>query len=241
MLALRHLFQQRNQGLGRADFLFVDQNAAVFHDAFLVIFVGDEVRRQVAAVELHAFDQLDLRGDGPSLFDGDHAVLADLHQGVSQNLPDLRIVVAGDGGDGLDGLLVLGFDRLGEFFQVFDDAVDRLLHAAAQRHRVGAGGNEAETFAIHGFGEHGGGRRAVTGNVAGLRSGFFDELHAHVLERVFELDVFGDGHAVLGHLRGAPTFIEDGVASARPQGAADGFRQLGDPLQQALAGLFVKT
>ena len=182
-----------------------------------MVFVGHEVRREIAAIELHAFDQLDLGRDVASLFDGDHAVLADLHQGVGENLADLGIVVAGDRRHRLDRLLVLGVDRLGELLELVDDAVDRLLDAAAQRHRIGAGRDETQTFAIHGLGQHGRGGRAVAGDVAGLRGGLFDELDAHVLERVLELDVFGDGHAVLGHLRGAPAFVEHGVASAGTQ------------------------
>jgi hypothetical protein len=89
-------------------------------------------------------------------------------------------------------------------------------------------------------GQHGRGRRAVAGDGAGLAGDLLDELHAHVLEGVFQLDVLGDGHAVLGDLGGAPALVEHGVASARPQGAADGVRQLGDARQQALSRVFVK-
>jgi hypothetical protein len=98
-----------------------------------------------------------------------------------------------------------------------------------------------QSFAEDRFGEDRGGRRAVTGDVAGLRGDFFHELRAHVLERVFEFDVLGDGHAVLGHLRRAPALVEDGIASARPECAFDRSGELGDPFEQALADVFVVT
>ena len=46
-----------------------------------------------------------------AFFDGDHAVLADLHEGVGQHVADRRIVVAGDRGDLLN--LFLFFSSIG--------------------------------------------------------------------------------------------------------------------------------
>src|SRR4029077_14441598 len=51
-------------------------------------------------------------------------------------------------------------------------------------------------------------------------------LRAEVRELVLELDLLGDGHAVLGHRGGAPRLLDDHVASARPQGGLHGVRQL---------------
>ena len=104
-------------------------------------------------------------------------------------------------------------------------------------HRVGAGGDGLEAFAIDGLGEDGGGGGAVAGHVAGLAGGFLDELGAHVLVGVLQLDLLGDGDAVLGDGRAAPALVEDGIAAARPEGGADGPGQLGDAGQQLLAGL----
>jgi hypothetical protein len=40
--------------------------------------VGDEVGRQIATVELHAFDDIEFEFEALGFFDGDHAFLADL-------------------------------------------------------------------------------------------------------------------------------------------------------------------
>ena len=60
---LGDLLQQRNQRTGVADLLFVNQDEAVVEFADLIVFVGDEVRREIAALELHPFDEFDLGCD----------------------------------------------------------------------------------------------------------------------------------------------------------------------------------
>ena len=60
----------------------VDQDVRLVEHGLLALGVGDEVRREVALVELHALDELELHAEGVGLFDGDDAVLADLVDGV---------------------------------------------------------------------------------------------------------------------------------------------------------------
>ena len=96
----------------------------------------------------------------------------------------------------------------------------------AEGHRIGAGGDHLQAFAEDRLGQHGGGRRAVAGDVVRLAGGFLDELGAQVLVRVVELDVLGDGDAVLGDLGRAPALVEHGVAAAGAERAADGPGQL---------------
>jgi hypothetical protein len=91
-----------------------------------------------------------------------------------------------------------------------------------------------------GLGEHRRGRRAVAGVLGGLRGRFLDELGAHVLNLVAQLDLLGHGDAVLGHRRAAPRLVEHGVAAARAQGRLDGGGELLDTGQQRLAGLDVE-
>src|SRR5207253_9849241 len=67
--------------------------------------------------------------------------------------------------------------------------------------------------------------------------GLLDELGAHVLVGVLQLDLLGDGDAVLGDGGAAPALVEDGVAAARPEGAADGAGEFADAGQQFLARL----
>ena len=100
-------------------------------------------------------------------------------------------------------LLLLG-QLLGQLVvEVLDDGVDGLVDAALDGHRVGAGGDVPQPFLVDGQGQDGGGGGAVAGDVAGLLGDGVDELGAHVLERVGQVDFLGDGDAVLGDGRAA--------------------------------------
>ena len=79
----------------------VEQDVGIFEHGFLALGVGDEVRRQVALVELHALGELELGAERVRLLDRDHAVLADLVDRVGDDLADRR-VGGRDGGDGGD-------------------------------------------------------------------------------------------------------------------------------------------
>ena len=96
-------------------------------------------------------------------------------------------------------------------------SVDRLgdgqVDAALQVHRVHAGGDRLGAFLDDRLGEHGRGGGAVAGDVVGLRGDLAHHLRAHVLELVLELDLLGDGHAVLGDARRAERLVEDDVAA----------------------------
>ena len=58
---LRDLLEHREQILHRRDLLVVDQDERILEDRFHLLRIGDEVRREVAAVELHALDRLERR------------------------------------------------------------------------------------------------------------------------------------------------------------------------------------
>ena len=92
-------------------------------------------------------------------------------------------------------------------------ASTRLLDAALDDHRVGAGGDVPEALGDHRLGQDDRGGRAVAGDVVGLGRDLLEELRAHVLERVLELDVARDGDAVVGDRRRAELLVEDDVAA----------------------------
>ena len=99
--------------------------------------------------------------------------------------------------------------------------VDALL----EQHRVGAGGDVAHALVDDRLGQHGRGGGAVAGDVVGLGGGFLEQLRAHVRERVVELDLLGDGDAVVGDGRGAELLVERDVAAL---GAERGLDRVGE-------------
>ncbi len=87
------------------------------------------------------------------------------------------------------------------------------------------------------LGEDGRGGGAVTGHVGGLRSDLADHLRAHVLESVGELDLLGDGDAVLGDGRRTELLLEHDVAALGAEGDLDCVGELVDARQQLAASL----
>src|SRR5947208_128008 len=215
----RSLLEQREQVLHRGDLLLVDEDVHVLVHALHPLGVGDKVRGQVAAVELHALDHLELSLEALGFLDRDHAFLADLAHRLADDLADGGVVVGGYGADLRDLLLLLG--GLGERLQLGGERGHGLVDAALQGHRVVTRGDHLEALGEDRAREHGRRRGAVTGDVRRLGGDLLHHLGAHVLEPVLELDLLGDRHAVLGDGGSAPRLLENDVAPAGAEGDRD--------------------
>ena len=232
------LFEDRHQVAEVADLLLVDQDQGVFEQAVHRRRAVDEVGRDVALVELHAIDVLDLGVGRLAFLDGDHAVLADPLQGVGQQLADRLVVVGADRADGGD--FVLAGDRLGHVEQLFGGRFDGLVDAAADGRGIAAGDDVPQAFLEDRAGQHGGRGGAVAGQVGGLLGHFDHELGAHVLEAVFQLDFLGDGDAVLGDGRAAEGLVDDHIPAGRAHRDRDGVGEFFDALEHFGAGVIVE-
>jgi hypothetical protein len=78
---------------------------------------------------------------------------------------------------------------------------------------------------------------AVAGDVVGLLGDFAHHLCAHVLELVLELDLLGDGDAVLGDARRAVRLVEDDVAALWSQRHAHRVGENVDAVHHSVAGI----
>ena len=107
-------------------------------------------------------------------------------------------------------------------------AIDGLLDAALEGHRVGAGGDVLHAALDHGAREHRGRGGAVTGDVVRLGGDLLGELGAHVLPRVLQLDLLGDRHAVVRDRGSAPLLVEHHVLALGPERDGDGVGELVD-------------
>src|SRR5207342_922206 len=142
--------QQRLAHVG--DLLVVQQDERVIQLGRHRLLVVDEVRRQVAAVELHALDDVEFIVQARAFFNGDDAFLADLVHGLGDQLAD---VLVGVGRDRTDlGDFLGGVAGLGDVLELGDRGDDRLVHAALEVHRVHAGGDGFHAFADDRLGEH---------------------------------------------------------------------------------------
>src|SRR5262249_20961878 len=104
-------FKQRQQLLQGRQFLLVDEDVGVFHLRPHLVGIGDEVGGDIAAVELHALNHVELGLQRLRLFNRDHAFVANLLHGLGEEVTDLAIAVGRDRAD-LRDLFVRG-DLLG--------------------------------------------------------------------------------------------------------------------------------
>src|SRR2546426_593468 len=78
----------------------------------------------------------------------------------------------------------------------------------------------------------------TAGNVAGLGSDFLHHLRAHVLERIFQFDFFGNGDAVFGDRRRSEFLVDDDIAALRAKRNLDCISQQIHATQNGLPGIF---
>ena len=195
--------------------------------------VGDEIGREIAAIELHALDDVEFGLGGLGLLDRDDALVADFLHRLGDHFADRLVAVGRDRADLGDFLRSLHL--LGALFDVLDDGRHRDVDAPLEVHRIDARSHQFEALAHDRGGQHRCGGRAVSGQVVGLGGDFAHHLRAHVLELVLKLDFLGDGHAVLGDARRAVGFVEDDVAALGAERHLDGVVENFDAAQQALA------
>jgi hypothetical protein len=147
----------------------------------------------------------------------------------ADQVADLGVVVRRDGADLRD--LLLARRRDGELLELLDDRGHGLVDAALDGHRVRAGRHVLQAFAEDRLREHRRRRRAVAGEVGRLGRHFLHHLGAHVLDRIGQLDLLRDGHAVLGDGRGAELLVDDDVAALGTEGD---LHRLGELIDAAL-------
>ena len=216
LAALDHGLEHRQQRLQVRELLLVDQQVGLLEGAAHLLGVGDEVGRDVAAVELHALDDVELGLEALGLLDRDHALVADLLHGRGQHLADLGVAIGRDRAD------------LGDLFRGGD-----LLRARLQMSLTTAStARSTPRFRSIGF------MPAATDfapsrTIAAARmvavvvpspatSLVFEATSRTICAPMFsnlsrELDLLGDGHTVLGDPRRAEALLEHDVAALRAQ------------------------
>ena len=132
---------------------FIPQDQRLLHGQRLVVRAGGEVRADVALVELHAFDEVELGLGALGLFDGDDAVFADLVHGLCEQLADLFVRVRADGAD--LGDLGARLDLGRELGDLLDRDGHGLVDALLDLGGVGDRGGGLEALAEDRLGEDG--------------------------------------------------------------------------------------
>ena len=214
---LSHRLQNGQQLLHGRDLLVVDQDKGVFYVGNHFVGVRHKVGREVSAVKLHTLHDVHIGFRAFGFFYRDDPFLFHFGHGLSDQCSDRGIVVGGDRSDLLNLLIVVA-DFLGHHLQFADDGGDRLINPALEVHGVRSSRYVPVAVVDDRLGQNSGRRRAVSGNVRGLRSDLFDHLGAQILDFVFELDFLGYRDPVFCHRGGAEGFFNDYIAAFGTQG-----------------------
>ena len=158
--------------------------------------IGHEIRRKVAAIELHTFDPFDLGAQRLAFVDRDDAVFADFFHCVCEQATDFAVVIRGDGTHVRHVGLIFDLDR--HALQLGGDIGDGRFDALLHENRVDAGDHSLQAFVENRFSHHRGSRRTVTSDIARLAGNFPDHAGANVFVGVFEVNFLGHGDTVLG-------------------------------------------
>jgi hypothetical protein len=115
-----------------------------------------------------------------------------------------------------------------------------LLDALLHLHGVHARDDGLEALVEHRLGEHRGGGGAVARHVARLAGDLADHPGPHVLVDILEVDLLGDGDAVLGDRRRAEALLEDDVAALGTERHLDRAGELGHAAAHRLTGFLIE-
>ena len=234
---LGDLLQERKEILHAADLLFVDEDVGIFQHHFHPFRVGDKIRGDVAAVELHAFHHFQSGLHALGFFDGDNALFAHLVHGFGDDVADGSVVVGADGAD------------LSDFFWSLVGLLSFLSSSTAvttafSMPRLRAMGlwpaaTSLEPFAVNGLGQDGGGGGAVAGHIGSLAGDLLNHLGAHVFELVLQFDFLGHRDAVFGDGGGTPGLVEHHVTTLGSEGDFNCIGQGVNPLHDLVPGLAI--
>ena len=187
-------------------------------------------------VHLHAFHHFAVGLSGLGLLHGDDAVRANLLHGLGDQGADLLVA----GGNGANpGDVVTAVDGLGVLLDGFHSGLGGLGHALVHHHGVGASHQVLQALMDDGLGQQGGGGGAVAGHIVGLGGNFAHQSSAHVFKGILQLNLLGDGHAVIGDEGGTVFALEHHIAALGAEGDLDSIGQLVNAGFQSLAGFVI--
>ncbi|GET93272.1 chaperonin HSP60, mitochondrial precursor [Leishmania tarentolae] len=236
---LGHVVESRKQRLDRVNLLLGYKYVQVLELGLLCLGIRHEVRTHIAALDLHAFHNLQLSGHSLAILRRNDAVTADLVHRLTDHLADLLIAVGRDGGDADNVLRSL--DRAGLLQKARLHIVDRDIHTTLHVDRVRTLGNALEALAEDAVHKHRRGRGAVTSQVVRLVAHLAHKLRTHVLKAILELNRLRNSHAILRDLRRAVGLLDNHVSALRPQRCRYCGNSASDALLHGATSVFTKA
>jgi len=234
LAVLQHSLQQGQNILYRADLLIGNENLSVVQHSFHLIGIGHHIRRNVATIELHTLNHLASGLCGLGLLYGDHAIGRYLFHSLRDQLAN-RLVCSRHGSH--TGNIIAAANGLALFLDTGHSSVHSGLDAVLHNHGIGTGSHILHALAHQRLSQQRSSGGAVTGIVIGLGRNFLHQLGAHILKRLLQLNLLGNGHAVVGDQRCAILLIQYHIAALRTKGNLNGIGQFVNTGLQRLASI----
>src|SRR5687768_14631930 len=92
-----------------ADLFIIDEDERAFELGLHFFAVGNEIRRDISAIELHTFYHFYSCFSTSCFFNCDHTFLTHFLHSLSDQLTDLCIVIGGDGSNLLDLATIISY------------------------------------------------------------------------------------------------------------------------------------
>ena len=232
------LLEDGKEILHIADLLLVQENQGLFENAFHGLGIRYEVGREIATVELHALDDVQLGLEALSFLNRDDAFLADLVHGLGDDAANRRVAIGRNRTDLRDLLSATG--GLGKTSELRADGLDCCVDATLQIHGVDAGDDQLASLTEDRLGENRRGGRSITRDIRGLACDLFDHLSTHVLEPVLKLNFLGDGNSVLCHSRGAEALLDNDISTLRAERYTDCVGESVDTRENLRTGILIE-
>ena len=209
-------FQNRQHFADVGDFLVSQQDEWAFQFYCASFRLVDEVRRQVATVELHTFNHVQFVLQTGTVFNGDNAFFTDFVHRFSDQFTYGFVGVSGDGTNLSNRFRVRA--RYGQRFQFFNCSGNSFVDTTFQVHRVHARSNSFQTFSDDSLSQYGCSGGPVACSVVRFRGNFFHHLRTHIFELVFQFDFTSNGNTIFGDGRCTERFIQNYVTAFRTEG-----------------------
>ena len=217
-----------------ADLLIGDQHGAILVDGLHLFGVGDHVGSHIATIELHAFHNFGVGlGSGLVLLNGDNAIRSNFLHCIGNQLANLGIPCRNSANA---GNVLAAVDLLAVGLHSIHSSGNGLLHTALNVHGIRTRGHVLHAFVDQSLCQNGSRSGTVTSGIVGLGCHFADQLSTHVLKLILQLDLFCDGHAVIGDQRAAKLLGQNHIAAFGAKGNLYSIGQLVDTGAQRLAG-----
>src|SRR5690606_6241106 len=202
--------------LHSADLFVMDQDVRIVKFGFHLLSIGYKVRRDVATVKLHTFNNLNSCFSSLGFFYSDNTFTTNLRHSFGNQTTDFLVIVGRDLCN-LFNLIVVITNFLSLLTNAFNNLSHSLVNTLLQFHWVCAGCHVLQTYINDSLSKNGSSSCTITCIITGLGSNFFNHLCTNICKSIFKFDFLCNCYTVLGYCRSTKFLFNNYIATLRTQ------------------------